>query len=656
MVIPVVIHLLNRLRFRSVKWAAMMFLISATRSASRRAQLRHYLILACRICIVLAVVLAACRPLAGGAFAAFCGGAPDAVIVLLDRSASMETTDPRTRLSRRERALSLFTEAAGRLRKAGHFVLIENVLRNPQEVGAGNALEGLLLAGPTDTAADLPAMFRAAAGYIVENRPGRTEIWVASDFQKSNWRPDSAEWQTVNAQLAALPEDVRVTVLSVAGGGARNASVAFRSADRRNAAGKSRLSLGLDINRTEASPSSFPLVLTVDGARSQLDVVAAAASLRYNTRVDLPEKTTSAGWGRADLPADDNLRDNNCHFVYGGDLQLKAVLAAKNPAVARFLRIAAAPGGAAIADPERPEIDALKDASLLMWQGPVTGDRAAGVIRSFAEEGGTVVFFPPATDIGPAGTAGTNTINLRWSDVEVAVPEKPFRVSTWDEYDGPLSRTDDGINLPVAGLSFLRRRVPVVASGNGRRDDGQGDGGWTAIAGFSDGLPFLLRRRVGSGNLFACSSLPDETWSNLGEGKVLVPMLRRMLTLGGKRLTRCGNEICGEWRPQADEQWDAVDTTGQKDCRRHAGVYKCGTRLVALNRPAAEDDPETVDGGAVPGLLGDINVRVVEDIAEAGAGKSEGELWRLFVFCALGFMALESALLLAERTRKGQRQ
>ncbi|MEI6809709.1 MAG: BatA domain-containing protein [bacterium] len=653
--IPVVIHLLNRLRFRSVKWAAMMFLLSATRSASRRARLRHYLILACRTGIVLAIVLAASRPLAGGAFAAFCGGTPDAVIVLLDRSASMETTDPQTRSSRRERALRLFTEAAGRLRKAGRFVLIENVMRTPQEVGAGQMLEGLLLTGPTDTAADLPAMFRAAASYIVENRPGRTEIWVASDLQKNNWHPDSAEWRTINAQLAALPEDVTVTVLSVNGGGVRNASVVFRSAERRSVAGKNRLSLGLDINRTEAAPASFPLVLTVDGARSQFDIVATTASLRYNTPVDLSGKATGSGWGKVDLPADDNARDNKSYFVYGNNVQLRAVIASKTQPVAKYLHSAATPGGSkhvVVMDPERPDSSIMKDASMLIWQAPVAGEQAERMIRSFAEEGGVVVFFPPGPGADAAGSGLTNMFDIRWSDVDVTVSGKPFRVATWDEYDGPLAKTDDGANLQVAGLLFTRRQIPVVLAGDNKSDPVSMSGGWITLAEFADRRPFLLRRRVGAGYVFACSSLPDEAWSNLGEGKVLVPMLQRMLTLGGKRMTLCGNEICGEWRPRADEQWDAVEASGTGDSRWHAGVYRYGTHLLALNRPPDEDNPDTVDSSAVPALMSDVKVRVVDDITEAGTGRSEGELWRLLVFLALGFMTIEAFLVLSEKIRK----
>jgi len=38
--LPIIIHLLNRLRYKTVHWAAMIFLLKANRAATRRATLR----------------------------------------------------------------------------------------------------------------------------------------------------------------------------------------------------------------------------------------------------------------------------------------------------------------------------------------------------------------------------------------------------------------------------------------------------------------------------------------------------------------------------------------------------------------------------------------------------------------------------------------
>src|SRR6266478_8078591 len=56
--VPIVIHLLNRRRFRIVPWAAMRFLLAAQKKNTRRMRLEQLLLLAVRTLLVLLLVLA----------------------------------------------------------------------------------------------------------------------------------------------------------------------------------------------------------------------------------------------------------------------------------------------------------------------------------------------------------------------------------------------------------------------------------------------------------------------------------------------------------------------------------------------------------------------------------------------------------------------
>src|SRR3954454_19393558 len=56
--IPIIIHLLNRKRFRVVIWAAMRFLLAAQRKNSRRLRLEQLILLGVRTLLVLLLVLA----------------------------------------------------------------------------------------------------------------------------------------------------------------------------------------------------------------------------------------------------------------------------------------------------------------------------------------------------------------------------------------------------------------------------------------------------------------------------------------------------------------------------------------------------------------------------------------------------------------------
>ena len=56
--IPIIIHLLNRKRFRVVTWAAMRFLLAAQRKNSRKMRLEQLILLGVRCLMVLLLVLA----------------------------------------------------------------------------------------------------------------------------------------------------------------------------------------------------------------------------------------------------------------------------------------------------------------------------------------------------------------------------------------------------------------------------------------------------------------------------------------------------------------------------------------------------------------------------------------------------------------------
>src|SRR3954462_12774230 len=56
--VPIIIHLLNRRRFKIVTWAAMRFLLAAQKQNTRRMRLEQLLLLLVRAALVLLVVLA----------------------------------------------------------------------------------------------------------------------------------------------------------------------------------------------------------------------------------------------------------------------------------------------------------------------------------------------------------------------------------------------------------------------------------------------------------------------------------------------------------------------------------------------------------------------------------------------------------------------
>ena len=629
--LPIIIHLLNRLRYKTVHWAAMLFLLKANRAATRRAKIRQMLLLACRCLVLLFLIWAMARPLTGGWIGAAAGGAPEAVLILLDRSASMEARGGQGE-SKRAHALTLLGQAA-KQNAGSRFILLENVLRQPLDIADGSTLATMQMAEATDTAADVPAMFRAALDYLVKNKPGSAELWIASDLQAQNWRPDSAEWQDIAARFAGLPQSVRVRILDLSTPPAGNLAIAVKSAELRvrdAKAGKGQLSLALEIKADSERKGALPLLLTRDGAKSQIDLTPSGAVHRQSLKLDVPR--IEPGWGKVELPADANAADNAAYFASTPPVPLRTVVvgAGAGPQRARF---AAAPDKtradrtADLLPPERAESIPWKETALLIWAAPAPSEPVAKALQSWVESGGVLLGLPPG------GEAAGGPLDVKWNAVETAPKDAPFRVTSWDDLDGPLARTESGSPLPLARMDVTRRQVP--------------EAGDTAHVGgtFADGRAFFISKQVGAGRVFACAALPDVEWGTFGEGFVLLPMVQRLVTLGGQRLAPPVMATAGEWQPpDAQETWSAIETDRRRDWRWHAGVYQNSANRVALNRPEIEDSPEIAEAARLPEMLRGVQLTVMAGALELKADRLQSEIWPAMIILTMLFMCLEMAL------------
>ena len=87
--VPVIIHLLNRQRFKRVTWAAMEWLLKALERNRRRMRVENLLLLIVRVLIVVLLALALARPSLESGAAALTGGVRVCRILVVDNSYSM---------------------------------------------------------------------------------------------------------------------------------------------------------------------------------------------------------------------------------------------------------------------------------------------------------------------------------------------------------------------------------------------------------------------------------------------------------------------------------------------------------------------------------------------------------------------------------------
>ncbi|MBI3462563.1 MAG: BatA domain-containing protein, partial [Planctomycetes bacterium] len=86
---PLIIHLLNRRKYREMSWAAMEFLLAAIRKQSRRVRIEQWILLAVRTVLITCLVLAVAEPYLERAGLTAVSGARTHKLLVIDGSFSM---------------------------------------------------------------------------------------------------------------------------------------------------------------------------------------------------------------------------------------------------------------------------------------------------------------------------------------------------------------------------------------------------------------------------------------------------------------------------------------------------------------------------------------------------------------------------------------
>jgi hypothetical protein len=632
--IPIAIHLLNRRRHKTIPWAAMQFLLKATRESRGKKKLRHLLILTCRALALAALALAAARPIVSG-FIGWGSGSISTVVLILDRSASMEAKPGDGLDSRRQIILDKVRATMADFSSA-RLVLIDSASKHPQEISSPDVLADLSSTALTDSAADFPALLDIAANYLAES-PGRAEVWLASDLQSSNWRPNSDRWITARAKLAALPQKPAIRILSLTGPSAQNTAVRLLGSRRSG----DEILLDLEILRpSEARASTtIPLTTHLNGTRTTENFTLPGQTLRFQKRVALPANSPS-GHGWLSIPADGNPRDNSAFFAYGPARPAQSIIVAPPGETAEYLALAAAPPGlgnlsTSRIDPAALAKHPLDTTSTILWAAPMPTDAAYSTLSRFLSSGGHVIFFPPGTP------SSLSFLDLSWADPSTAEIGKFFIVNDWNRSDGPLRDGIDGTPIPTERLRAIRRQVPL--------------GDAAVLARWEDGEPMITRRIVDHGTAWFLGSLPDYSWSNLADADVLLPAVQRIIATGADRFdasylatvgSRTAQTLPGETRTRLDDQSEPDPA----NIAHQAGIFRLGDRLLAVNRHPSEDDFEILSREDLDQALEGTGYTLLNQLGQTTDPSLSRDVWRAFLMAVL-LLLLSEALLCLPKTK-----
>ncbi len=218
-VLPLVLHLLSRARYRTVTWGAMMFLEPLEAQQRQHTRLKQITLLLVRMAIVALLAIALARPIVHGTWGTLAEEGRVSAVVVLDRSASLAYEENgRPRMEIAKQAVS---NILSNLRRGDEVSLIlMGGEKTNADVVASSDLQSLTsrLAdlSPSSGKADIASALTQAMRIFNRDKSNNRELYLVCDRQAASWQQINdaftASWNKARESMGVAPRFVVVPV------------------------------------------------------------------------------------------------------------------------------------------------------------------------------------------------------------------------------------------------------------------------------------------------------------------------------------------------------------------------------------------------------------------------------------------------------------
>jgi hypothetical protein len=410
LVAPILFHFRQKQTKDVTRFSSLMFLETAPIKQRTQSQIQHWLLLITRCLIIALIALAFTRPFFRSAIASLSGEPPEKVVILLDRSASMQRTGLwESGIDKvKEIAAALKPDDLVQVSVYDSAVAPVFTFNDSKETGAGrdNKIEELLNdLKPTWENTDLGRALVHAAEAIEQGDEEEGE--EATDLSEGEGRvvvvSDAQEGSNIDQLKAFLwPEKISLDFETLTAKGATNASIQLLPEAR----GLSHVQQQSRYFRVENAAKSETDMFTIRWRNADLTSASEALTIKVppgETEVlKAPGTTTGVPAPILELAGDDHDFDNKAYTEAIAARQLRVLYVGSEPdndpqTALFFLRRALFPTRTLTPELTRnfpddtfePDVVRLFDLIVIASEGPLAN---AAVFRDYVENGGRVLF------------------------------------------------------------------------------------------------------------------------------------------------------------------------------------------------------------------------------------------------------------------------
>ncbi len=542
--VPLVLHLLNRARYRTVDWGGMMFLGGQSPRQQRRSRMRQLPLLIVRMALVATLAVALARPIVHGPWALSDTARTTAVIVF-DRSASMgydENGQSRLDLAR-QAAMHILTSLRGGDQVA---LLLTGAPGDPPTAQPTADLQAiaarLVDLKPSFGQADLATSLQHAAQILDRHPHDNHELFVITDRQALNWAGID---DTFAAGWTSRRVDGRITrrfvVIPVGTDSADNLAIEAITPQISPAVVGLPTEIEIRIrNHGPTARAAVPLTLT-HGQRTLLETSfdippQSTHTLKADVHFDRPGEQVLT----ATLHADGLVADNTLDAVVVVLPKMRVLLVSGDQregafrSEGDFFRLALAPfaaagyKGADLADVETIPPEQLAKTTLSEFDAVVLANvphlppAEARAVEQYVYGGGGLL-------IAPGNLTRIDLYNQYLHRDGSGI--LPARLHPATAIDGARATGVLGLDLDHPILRFLRGSGdPVPTATIGRYFPAAVHSTRARVLGsYVSGDPFLIESRTGRGRVLLLTTPIDADWSTLPLTSFYLPFAQSLV-------------------------------------------------------------------------------------------------------------------------------
>ena len=680
--LPIIIHLVHLRRHQTVPWAAMRFLLAATKMASGLSKLKQYLILAMRTLAIATLVLFASRPLISGISGWLGTEESQLSIVIVDRSPSMQLKLGVSGETKQQMAIQRIQEWLSASGNSKVICLATGYEEPIVDLDVRSMVSDPRLE-PTAMSSNIPVLLDKAREYIERNNVAKATVWIASDLSENDWRADDSSWSVVRDGFSKTPADVSFQILDMTPQ-TLNRAIRITAAELVENGAETELQLSLQIKSSpsDAAPAEETISVELEIAENRT-AIPVSLERGYGEVNRFPVKFNAAsqrstaatptgsdgqngilGWGAVRIAADANEADNVAYFAYETKPLRRTLIVSDNPSSIEAITIAASipPNPTAKTASDVVTVSQLDTVNwdqyaLVIWHEQLPSGDVFALTEKFVNSGGQMLFLPPEIPNSTAAyglqwtawqnLVATNSVEAN-SPTENSGANSPaigMRVEQWRNDSTLLGNTMSGTALPLSTLQVSRAcRIT---------------GNITELATLEGEVALLVRSDAVSdqskGEVYALCTTTGTGDSTLAQdGIAMYVMIQRLLDAGMAKVGNAKTIIASNEQSKflQDSQPMAVAQQSLSSQQwEQAGVFAKDKLLIAQNRAPEEDDAKTVSEDRLASVFGELKWYKI-DAVEATNSLVQ-EVWRWFAIFMLIALLVEGILSVPSRRAKG---